>query len=152
MRLLTPVFAAAVLLATTGCSLVYKLPVNQGNVIDNKELRKVEIGMTPAQVEFLLGSALVKSDLAAAQRWDYVSYYLNPRGRKSRRSVSLFFENDTLARIEGEIPPEPDQQVEESESIKEAQEQAKEAEEPETIDPDKYVIPEDNDGLVTPDA
>lgn len=152
MRVLSPVIAACLLVSLSACSIVYKLPINQGNVIENKELRKVKVGMTPEQVEFLLGSALIKSDLTAQQRWDYVSYYLSPRGKKTRRTVSLYFENDVLARIDGEIPPESDTQVREEESIREAQEQADRESEPEPIDPDEYVIPEDNDGLTTPDA
>lgn len=145
-----PVVLALPLLA--GCSLVYKLPINQGNVIENKELKKVEVGMTPEQVEFVLGTALVKSDLETAKRWDYVSYYLSPRGKKTTRNVSLYFEGDALARIEGTALPDDSVAEGEERAIEEAQEQAKEAEEAteEVINPDDYVIPEDNDGLVTP--
>ena len=135
-----------------GCSIVYKLPINQGNVIENKELKKVEVGMTPDQVEFVLGTALLKSDLVAAQRWDYVSYYLSPRGQKRTRNVSLFFEDGALARIEGNALPADEVEEGEAQAIKDAKAQAKEAEEAseDVINPDDYVIPEDNDGLVTP--
>lgn len=149
--------AALALPLLAGCSLVYKLPINQGNVIDRKELKKVEVGMTPDQVEFVLGTAMVKSDLQSEQRWDYVSYYLSPRGKKTTRNVSLFFEGDTLARIEGNALPDdtqPEGEISDGEerAIEEAKEQAKDAEDAseEAINPDDYVIPEDNDGLVTP--
>lgn len=113
--------------------------------------------MTPDQVEFVLGTAMVKSDLQSEQRWDYVSYYLSPRGKKTTRNVSLFFEGDTLARIEGNALPDdtqPEGEISDGEerAIEEAKEQAKDAEDAseEAINPDDYVIPEDNDGLVTP--
>ena len=144
--------AALALPVLAGCSLVYKLPINQGNVIENKELKKVEVGMTPEQVEFVLGSALVKSDLESAQRWDYVSYFLSPRGKKTTRNVSLYFEGETLARIEGNALPDAEVEAGEEQAIEDAKAQAKEAAEDagEVINPDDYVIPEDNDGLVTP--
>lgn len=150
IRRALPIALAMPLLAA--CSLVYKLPINQGNVIENKELKKVEVGMTPEQVEFVLGTALVKSDLETAQRWDYVSYYLSPRGKKNTRNVSLYFEGDALARIDGNAPPDSEVEVGEERAIEEAKQQAKEAEDSDedVINPDDYVIPEDNDGLVTP--
>ena len=59
------------------------------------------LGMTPEQVEFLMGSALVKSELRETVRWDYVSYYLSPRDKELRRNITIVFENGVVSEIIG---------------------------------------------------
>ncbi len=93
--------ALAGVLLTTGCNFVYKLPVNQGNVIEQDQVKQVQKGMTPEQVEFLMGSALVKSDLRDTVRWDYVSYYRSPRDKELRRTVTVVFQNGQVAEVIG---------------------------------------------------
>jgi outer membrane protein assembly factor BamE (lipoprotein component of BamABCDE complex) len=39
-------------------------------------------------------------------RWDYVGYYKSPRGEVTQRTVSLYFDGNQLARLEG-AEPEP---------------------------------------------
>ena len=58
-------------LAASGC--VYRLAIQQGNIADTEAVEQVEVGMTPSQVRFLLGSPLV-DDPFDAQRWDYIFY------------------------------------------------------------------------------
>ena len=97
MRLLMILAASA---ALSACSLVYKLPTRQGNVIEQKQLDKLEIGMTREQVKFLMGTPLAASPFRD-DRWDYVGYYKSPRGKESSRTVSLWFESGLLAKMEG---------------------------------------------------
>ncbi len=97
MRLFT-IIALGVLLGA--CSLVYKLPTRQGNVIEQKQLDQLELGMTPQQVRFLLGTPLAASPFVK-DRWDYVGYYKSPRGKESSRIVNLYFENGALTRMVG---------------------------------------------------
>ena len=91
----------AVLLPLCACELVYKLPTRQGNVIEQKELDALEIGMNRNQVKFLLGTPIAASAFRN-DRWDYVGYYKNPRGKVFSRTVSLYFEGDNLVRMEGQ--------------------------------------------------
>lgn len=88
------------ILTIGGCQIVYRLPTRQGNIIEQKQLDQLKLGMTPAQVTYLLGTPLATSQLDSA-RWDYVSDYRSPRGEHSQRVVSLYFEADQLARMEG---------------------------------------------------
>lgn len=97
MRLLMILAASA---ALSACSLVYKLPTRQGNVIEQKQLDKLEIGMTREQVKFLMGTPLAASPFRD-DRWDYVGYYKSPRGKETSRTVSLWFESGLLAKMEG---------------------------------------------------
>lgn len=100
---------ALIIFALTSClagcaawfdPLAYKLPTRQGNVIEQKQLDQLKIGMTPDQVKFLLGTPLAASPFRD-DRWDYVGYYKSPRGQVSSRTVSLFFDKGKLARMDG---------------------------------------------------
>ncbi|SFF44625.1 Beta-barrel assembly machine subunit BamE [Fontimonas thermophila] len=97
MRLLLVLACAGLL---TACQLVYKLPTRQGNVIEQKQLDQLKLGMTREQVTYLLGTPLAASPFRT-DRWDYVGYYKSPRGKVSKRIVTLYFEQDKLARMEG---------------------------------------------------
>lgn len=90
----------ALVLALPACSIVYKLPTRQGNVIEQSELNKLELGMTQKQVAYLLGTPVASSPFDA-NRWDYFGYYKSPRGKVATRTVSLFFKDDKLARMVG---------------------------------------------------
>jgi outer membrane protein assembly factor BamE len=91
--------AAAALLA--GCQIIYKLPTRQGNVIEQKQLDQLTPGLTREQVLYLMGTPLAASPFRD-DRWDYVGYYKSPRGRESKRVVTLWFDEDgTVARMQG---------------------------------------------------
>lgn len=90
-----------VAISFSACSLVYRLPTRQGNVLEQKQLDQLKVGQTRDQVKFLLGTPLAASTFRP-DRWDYVGYYKSPRGDSSKRTISLFFAADgKLARMEG---------------------------------------------------
>ena len=82
LRLLC-VTAALVLTAglLTGC--VYRLDVQQGNLLDEADIQAITPGMTRSQVRYLLGTP-VAVDPFRTDRWDYM-YYLRPG--KSRKQL-----------------------------------------------------------------
>jgi outer membrane protein assembly factor BamE len=94
----------------TACSLadwrlVHRIDVQQGNVIDQKALDQLKPGMTRRQVQFLIGSPIV-TDVFHQDRWDYI-YRMQPgKGEATEETVTLYFENDALARISGTMHPE----------------------------------------------
>jgi outer membrane protein assembly factor BamE len=98
---------AVSLVALTGCSIIYKLPTRQGNVIEQKDLDKLKVGMTREQVKFVMGTPIASTPFRS-DRWDYVGYYKSPRGDVTTRSVTLYFDKDTLARLEGTEPESGD--------------------------------------------
>lgn len=79
---------------------LFHVPVLQGNVVDAEKVLQLEEGMTPRQVRYLLGTPLIENNFDG-QRWDYVFYYRDRNANVSKSQLSLFFENETLARIEG---------------------------------------------------
>ena len=97
MRVILLVLGA---LALSACQIVYKLPTRQGNVIEQKQLDQLQVGMTRDQVRFLMGTPVAASPFED-RRWDYVGYYKSPRGKVSSRVVSIWFESDKVARMDG---------------------------------------------------
>jgi len=100
------IFTLLVLLLIAGCSSVssvlYKIDVQQGNVITQEMVEKLKPGMTRSQVRFVLGSALI-SDIFHENRWDYV-FRLEQNGILIEQyKLTVFFEDDKLARTEGDF-------------------------------------------------
>ena len=102
MRLL--VLAAALLLAAACGPFVYKIDVQQGNVVTQEALSQLKPGMSKAEVRQVLGTPLL-ADVFHANRWDY--YFSSARGGRAqeRQVVSLFFKDDKLAEITGDVKP-----------------------------------------------
>ncbi|MEJ2604195.1 MAG: outer membrane protein assembly factor BamE [Gammaproteobacteria bacterium] len=109
---------AALAVGAGGC--VYRINIQQGNLLDEAQIEQLEIGMTRKQVRFLLGTPMV-DDPFHQERWDYL-YYLRI-GRKDplkSHMLTVHFDGDVVSRIErqGEVEdttmeprglPEPDQ-------------------------------------------
>ena len=96
--------AAALLLALLGAGCVYRMDVQQGNLLDVEQVEQVEVGMTRSQVRFLLGTPMV-IDSFDADRWDYI--YSLRRGHErqvTRRHLVVWFDGDKVTRIEEPIP------------------------------------------------
>ena len=104
MRLIAAVLCS---LLVPGCSLVYKIDVQQGNYVTEDVAARVKPGMTKAEVRQILGTPLV-SDIFHANRWDY--YFSSVKNHKAdnRTLLSVFFENDKVVSVKGEArPPAP---------------------------------------------
>ncbi len=78
---------AILFLTLSGCTaeeipFVYRIDIPQGNIVTDEELARLEVGMTPQQVTFLLGTPLLV-DTFHQNQWDYV-YMFTPGSKKSR--------------------------------------------------------------------
>ena len=89
-----------------GCSFlkfpgVHKIYIQQGHIITQDMLKQLEPGMTKSQVRFVLGDPLLH-DKFNEDRWDY--YYSLRRGDKllRERTVTVYFDGDSMTRYEGE--------------------------------------------------
>ncbi len=79
-----------------------KVEVQQGNVITQEMLDKLQPGMTRNQVRFVLGTPLLV-DPFRSDRWDYV-YTMNQAGQRvEQRQLKVFFQDDKLLRYEGDV-------------------------------------------------
>lgn len=95
------------LLALAGCSFpgVYKIDIQQGNVVTQDMIDQLRPGMTRRQVRFIMGNPLIQ-DTFHTNRWDYL-YSLQPGGgeRQQERMSVIFNENDQLASLSGDFMP-----------------------------------------------
>jgi len=90
-------------LAVSGC--LYRMPVQQGNFLEEKELNQVQIGMTRTQVRYLLGTPMV-ADPFTDSRWVYV-YTLKARRiteEQSRRHFIVYFDGEKVVKLERSNP------------------------------------------------
>lgn len=106
MRALILIFIAS--LALAGCKSMpsfsmpsltpYKIDIQQGNYVDSTNVAKLRIGMTRAQISFIMGTPLVK-DMFHTNRWDYI--YIDKKGGKliTKRRVAVYFDGDLAKRI-----------------------------------------------------
>ncbi|HEX6928323.1 MAG TPA: outer membrane protein assembly factor BamE [Gammaproteobacteria bacterium] len=79
---------------------VYRQSIPQGNFFKAEDVAKLEIGMTREQVQYVMGTPMI-ADPFHPDRWDYVFYVDVQEPREDfRQSVTVFFEGDTVARIE----------------------------------------------------
>lgn len=96
-------------LIVTACSWmpgVYKIDIQQGNIIDARDLNQVRTGMTQSQVRYILGTPIIQ-DAFHQDRWDYI-YTMTPGGKKTeKKNVTLYFEKQKLVKIEGTVLPDP---------------------------------------------
>ena len=82
---------------------VYRIDIEQGNIVDDDKLSEVQMGMTKAQVKYLLGSPLIQ-DTFNQSRWDYFYSFRTGDGFYESRRVTLSFDGDSLAAIEHAEP------------------------------------------------
>lgn len=98
----------AACLTLTACNInswVYRPDVHQGNLVTKEMTDQLTVGMTKAQVQFVMGEALIRDQLHT-NRWDY-TYYVNPRkGEIQTRRVTLYFDDaDRLQKVESKPLP-----------------------------------------------
>jgi outer membrane protein assembly factor BamE len=109
MRKLLPLILATLLVS--GCGLIYRQPIFQGNLLDKAAVDQLQAGMDQRQVMMLLGTPSVR-DPFHHDRWDYVaSQRIGNTGKPVVKTMTLWFENGQLARWEGEYFPEQDEQL-----------------------------------------
>jgi outer membrane protein assembly factor BamE len=82
--------------------LVYRIDIQQGNVVDQSMINKLKPGMDKKQVKFIMGSPLI-TDTFHSNRWDYLYSFEPGRGEREQRRITLFFNGDKLAYVEGDI-------------------------------------------------
>ena len=97
--------AAVAALALAAC--VYRIDIQQGNLLDEDDINQVDLGMTRSQVQFVLGTPMI-SDSFHRDRWDYAYYYRRGRSPDAdRRWVVVYFENDRVQRIDRDLELQP---------------------------------------------
>ncbi|TQV89156.1 outer membrane protein assembly factor BamE [Aliikangiella coralliicola] len=81
---------------------VYRLDIQQGNILAQKDIDKLRAGLTKNQVVFVLGSPVV-DDAFADDKWIYLYSYKNSnRGTMVKKKLELVFDGDKLVSAAGD--------------------------------------------------
>ena len=98
-------------LAISACSIpslqfpgVYKVDIQQGNIITQEMIDQLLPGMTKRQVIFVMGTPLVR-DPFHQDRWDYIYSYQPGGGVRGQEGLTMYFENDLLTHFTGDFKP-----------------------------------------------
>ena len=105
-RQVTRLLLILLLAGLAGC--VYRIDIQQGNLLEQDAIDQVEIGMTRSQVQFLLGTPMV-ADAFHANRWDYAYYFRRGRSRDvfKRWFVVHFDEDNRVVRLDRDLELDP---------------------------------------------
>ncbi|MDH3419060.1 MAG: outer membrane protein assembly factor BamE [Gammaproteobacteria bacterium] len=96
---------ALIALGTGAC--VYRIDIQQGNLLEEAAIEQAAVGMTKNQIIFLLGTPMV-TDTFHEDRWDYTYYLRRGRSREvERRWIIVYFDGDVVSRIEKDVPLDP---------------------------------------------
>lgn len=125
--------AALIAVGLSGCSQwVYRQDIQQGNVLDEEDLNRLQLGMNKRQVQVLLGSPSVQSPFHS-DRWDYVNTYASRGEAFITRTLTLVFADGELVSIEGNYLDQDSDIARQLRSLQSADRQLEEAE---LFDPD----------------
>lgn len=87
---------------------VYKIPVQQGNVITQEMVNRLKPGMTRNQVSFVMGDTVLQ-DPFERNRWVYLYTLEVPDFFNQQLKMVLDFEDDLLTTISGDLAPIPEE-------------------------------------------
>jgi outer membrane protein assembly factor BamE len=98
--------AAVVAVSVSGCGILYKQPIYQGNLIEKSAIEQLQVGMSKQDVQILLGTPSI-ADPFNKNRWDYTATErTDRRGNTQVKNFVVWFENDAVTKWEGEYFPE----------------------------------------------
>ncbi len=97
----------------SGC--VYRIDIPQGNYLEQKDIDKLQIGMSKEQVKFVLGNPVL-IDAFDENTWNYLYNFTSGKAQGGRifvtedskkatisKKITLSFEQDKLIKAEGDF-------------------------------------------------
>ena len=110
-KIITAVLLASASVLTLGaCNPIYRPDVQQGNLLIGKNVGELKPGLTKQQVVALLGTPSLISPFNQNQ-WNYVATLQRRGGALKERALTLYFDNDTLVRTDGNFMQETPQDL-----------------------------------------
>ena len=98
-------------ISTSGCGVLYRQPIFQGNLLDKSSVDQLQQGMDKRQVMTLLGTPSVR-DPFHHDRWDYVaSQRIGRTGKPEVKTLTVYFQDGVVTTWEGEYFPEQDSEL-----------------------------------------
>lgn len=95
-------FVILVASITSGCGVLYRQPIYQGNLIDKTVVDQLQVGMDKRQVAIMLGTPSIQ-DPFHQDRWDYTASQRTGRsGPTAVKNMTVWFEAGALTKWEGD--------------------------------------------------
>lgn len=85
---------------------VYKMTVQQGNIINEEDVDALQLGMTKSQVRYVLGTPALES-MFHSDRWDYTYTVRQGHRDMELKRLVLLFQEDQLVDVQGHLTPNP---------------------------------------------
>ena len=111
IKLIRPLAVGCLLAGLVGCGSnfgfpgVYRINVEQGNVVTEEMVEQLRPGLNRRQVRYIMGTPLIE-DAFHSDRWDYRYLLRNGTTTLVTTQLTLWFDGDELVRAEG--PDAPD--------------------------------------------
>lgn len=99
-----PAIVLISILSLSGCVFpgVYKINVQQGNIVTDEELKELSEGMPRSQVHALLGTPLMLNPVDPSR--EYFVYTFQRRGNEiEEQRIIVYYENDQLSHYEAQL-------------------------------------------------
>jgi outer membrane protein assembly factor BamE len=103
MKSSTIVLSLIFILFSSAC--VYKTPVQQGNILVQKDVDEIRPGMSKRQIAIILGTPAI-ADPFNQNRWDYINTFKLKGKIEEVKRLTLFFKDNKLVKTEGNYFPE----------------------------------------------
>lgn len=88
----------------TGCAFpgVYKINVQQGNIVTNKELTALTEGMPRSQVHAVMGTPLMLNSVDTSTEY-YVYTFQRAGGNIEEQRIIVYYDNDQFSHYEAQL-------------------------------------------------
>ena len=73
----------------------YKVPITQGNIFEDEDIEKLQVGQSMNQVQFILGSPMIK-DPFHSNRWDYLNLVTIGDEKIVEKKLIVIFDDENL--------------------------------------------------------
>ena len=73
----------------------YMVPVTQGNIFEEEDIEKLQVGQSMDQVQFILGSPMIK-DPFHSNRWDYLNLITVGDEKIVEKKLVVIFDDKNL--------------------------------------------------------
>lgn len=102
-RFVPTLVLALSIVVLSGCIKPYQPDIQQGNILNNSDLRELRYGMSKQEVLFILGTPMV-IDPFNESRWDYFFSKRDQQKKETaKRLVTAIFDGDTLVELRGDV-------------------------------------------------
>ncbi|MBA2654192.1 MAG: outer membrane protein assembly factor BamE [Gammaproteobacteria bacterium] len=100
-KIITFLSATCIVFTLTACTQttwLYRVNVQQGNIVTADMIHQLHLGMTKDAVTDLIGPPVLM-DTFNDNRWTYIYTYKPGRGKYVERRVVIYFKNDRISHL-----------------------------------------------------